>query len=171
MIELAGMFGPEAACRATGLSRDVFTSWLTRKYVDVRSRGVGRARRFTFEQVVRVAVTSELANKFSIRVAAAAQWSDKVRLPIADDGDFLLVKDQIDAIVVHLNPGESIDHAIHAIHAIAESSGDSFLQLMLMDFDRISWIMVDISKIAARVRRVLSNPDDPGPSYDWGSDA
>src|SRR3954468_13094693 len=101
MIDLEGSFGPEAVCRAAGISRDIFNSWLARKYVAVRSRGAGRARQFTFEQVVRIAVMSELAWKFAIRVASAAQWSDKVRLPIADDGDFLFVADQGIATVLH----------------------------------------------------------------------
>jgi hypothetical protein len=154
MIELEGMFEPEAVLRAAGISRNVFNSWLARRHLDVRSRGAGRVRKFTFDQVVRIAVTNELTRKFWIRIQSASYWTDQVRLPIADAGDFLLVADLSTAIAVHLDPGDSIDHVVAAAGLTPEQ--------------RFSWIMVDISRIAARVRHVLLNPDEPGPSYDEG---
>jgi hypothetical protein len=160
-------FSPDEAARVAGVDRATFHSWLARKYIRVESRGQGRARKLTFEQVIQIAVASELNHNLGVSIAAAAEMAAVVKLPIADRGDFLVAGNISHSIVVHQEPGQSLDSVIAA--------GIGSLKPRILP-SRSSCVVIDVSRVAARTRYLLDHPDhkwpldDPADEWPWDSE-
>jgi hypothetical protein len=71
-------FGPAEVCAAAGVPRATFHSWLSRKYIsDAPGPGMGRERRFTLIEAIRIAVIAEL-NRFGVPVGTAAGYCRRI---------------------------------------------------------------------------------------------
>ena len=146
---------------AAGLSRGTFDAWLLRKHLPLPpGPGKGGARLFTLFEAVMVALAAELAS-LEITIAAAArmvEWLVNVRdhgmvIPIDEPGWVILVT------TTKWKRTEP-DKARPVQFAFDQfASPHELVEAIERDPDVAARVVVDFSKIAARVRDTLdANP-------------
>ena len=150
-------FGPNQVCAAAGLPRATFNSWLSRQYLPVApGRGMGKERRLTLLDAVRVAVVAEL-NRLGVSIGVAGKACDLI-------GQREITHQRMALILTPSSKPLPDDDALR-IPPIALVSFSRFeqiehyLRIRVMGGAPMGFTMIDITAVADRTRAALENPE------------
>lgn len=143
---------------AAGLSRGTFDAWLLRKHLPLPpGPGKGGARSFTLFEAVMVALAAELVS-LEITIAAAArvvEWLSRVRahglvIPLEEPG-WVIVVTTTKWKRAEPDQPRSVQFAFDRFPSAVELA-----EAVERDPDIAARVIVDFSKVAARVREALA---------------
>jgi hypothetical protein len=153
-------WGPAEVYDAAGVSRGVAHSWVARQLIPLPpGPGMGRERRFSLLDAVRIAAVAELT-RLGISVSVAARGAALIGGPAAPGLDEVLKKASSFALILTpttlpLDPATDSTRAV-PLGLFQYTSVEQLHSMVALRFSGpTSFIFVDVSGVAARVRAKL----------------
>ncbi len=143
-------YGPDEAAAAAGIGRATLHSWMARKALGPAAPGRGKARAFSYTEVVRLAVVVRLV-RLGVTIGYAAPAAEQIEGDLAR-GLFLVLW----PVPGHVNPdlGGPMFQCIEA-KSLTELGPKLWMYEPKGHFDALA--VVDVSLVARQVRETLSD--------------
>jgi hypothetical protein len=137
-------FSPAEVAHAACVQRLTFHSWLARKYIpDAPAPGIGRSREFTLIEAIRICAMADL-NRLGIPVSTAAGYCAHI------SGEYAAERTVM--ILGHKSKSRA---GVRTMDIVAvDQIKDVGKLLDLMPY----FVMIDLTAVAARTKRVLNDP-------------
>jgi hypothetical protein len=151
-------------CRAAGLPRPTFDTWLLRRFLPLPpGPGTGRERQYSLLDAVRIAVAAELTRQ-GIAIGIAGRRCALIQQPFAEPRTALLLVGSFptgDSAPAERGPASAV-WRFGSFEDIAHA-----LRYRFLNGPPAAFTMVDVTAVAERTRALLEDPDNVPAPTSW----